>query len=147
MSMTEDGFDLQAFARRTQAVREFGHERPPDGVSFWCRYPSRFERLAIDTRHADDNAAKVRAVVLASVIGWAGVKVIHALPEAKNGADPLPFGPDTLALLFDERTEWLIDLWQDIKTRIAERDQRIENAVKNSESASASNGGALAPVH
>ena len=146
MSMTEDGFDLQAFARRTQAVREFRHERP-DGVVFVCRYPSRFERLAIDTRHADDNAAKVRAVVLASVILWTGVTVAHALPEAKNGGDVLPFGPDTLALLFDEQTEWLIDLWQDIKTRIAERDRRIEDALKNSASASVSNGGALAPVH
>ena len=146
MSMTEDGFDLQAFARRTQAVREFCHERS-GGVGFICRYPSRFERLAIDTRHADDSAAQVRAVVLASVTGWTGVTVAHALPEAKNGGDRLPFGPDTLALLFDEQTEWLIDLWQDIKTRIAERDRRIEDALKNSASASASNGDAPAPVH
>ena len=46
MSMTEDGFDLQAFARRTQAVREFVHHREKDGVKFEVRYPSRFERLA-----------------------------------------------------------------------------------------------------
>ena len=147
MSMTEDGFDLQAFARRTQAVREFVHHREKDGVKFNVRYPSRFERLAIDSRYADDAAAKVRAVVLASVTAWSGVQVKHALPDAKNPSDVLPFGPSTLALLFDEQTVWMIDLWTDIKNRIAARDKAIEESLKNSESASATSDDAPAPVN
>jgi len=135
----EAGFDIQDLKRRAEAVREFVHQIPGQGVSFRVRFPSRFERMAIDHRYENDVPALVREVVRLSIQGWQGVRVSHALPEWKQEDAELPFGPDTLELLLDQQPGWLIGIWKDIDTRTKERNARIEAALKNFASGSDTN--------
>ncbi len=144
----DSGFDIQDLKRRAEAVREFVHKIPDAGVAFTVRFPSRFERMAIDYRHEKDVAGLVREVVRVSIQGWQGVRVSHALPEWKQDDTELPFGPDTLELLLDQQTDWLLAVWKDIDTRTKERNARIEAALKNFASGSGTNVAAPAsPVH
>ena len=104
--------------------------------------------MAIDYRHENDVAGLVREVVRVSIQGWQGVRVSHALPEWKQDDTELPFGPDTLDLLLDQQTDWLLAIWKDIDTRTKERNARIEAALKNFASGSGTNVAEPAsPVH
>lgn len=145
--MSDDtAFDLQDLVRRTRSVREFRHE-PAAGVAFLVRFPSRFDAVALDTRHGSDRAALARATVEASVYGWEGVTVRHAFPESKTPDEVLPFAPATLALVLDEQVGWVIGLWDDIRRRMEERAARMEAALKNSASGSGMNADGPAAVH
>lgn len=122
--------DVHDLVRRTQAVREFTWS-PEPGTELRLRYPSRFEGIQLDARHRGDAAALARATVELSVIGWSGVCVRHAHPETKTPGEQLPFAPETLALVLDEQVGWLVHLWTDIQRRSAERAARVEAALKN----------------
>lgn len=131
-------FDFQELARRTRAAREFVHEEP-GGVRLTVRYPSRYEWAAFDARHGEDRPAHVRAVVLASVVGWEGVQVLHAYPATKVRGMPLPYGEDEKALLFEERVDWMASVWGAVRARVEARDREHEESLKNWQAASGTN--------
>lgn len=142
MQDDDSSLDIQDLQRRARSVREFEHVTDA-GATLRCRYPSRYDWVAFDARHRGDSAAFVRAVVEASVIGWRGVQVRHALADAKHGEQDLPFGEDTLGLVLDQQTGWLVALWQDIRSRKEARDEVIEASLKNSHPTSGASGSEL----
>jgi hypothetical protein len=125
--------DLQDLRLRAQRVREFDF-RLDGEVLFHLRHPSRYEAERIFVRHRGDMAALLRHLVETSIIGWAGVCVRHAVPEAKHGDQPLAWSPEAAELILDERTEWIDAIGTAIVNRMTERHARMDDTRKNSPS-------------
>jgi hypothetical protein len=130
--------DLADIKMRDSRLREFAHA--VGGATIHLRHPTRYDVERLAGLNRGDDIALMRALVCASVIGWDGVTVADAFPEAKNGADPLEFSADALAAVCDERTEWVRDLGMAVVNRIGARRERIEADRKNSSSGSAGSG-------
>jgi hypothetical protein len=58
--------------------------------------------------------------------------VRDALPESKQGAEPLPFSAEAVEMVLDERTDWIQSLGQAIAMRMAARRESVEADRKNS---------------
>lgn len=121
--------DLADLRLRSQRVREFSAEIA--GRTFSLRFPNRFEAERISAKHAGDMVAIMYDYVVTSVQGWEGVTVADALPEAKNGADLLPYSLEAARWVFEERTDWVAHLGGMIVQRLVERQTRIEADRKN----------------
>ena len=91
--------------------------------------------------------AGLRDLVVASLIGWEGVLVRDAVPEAKNGAEPLPFSDDAAALVLEERTEWVNDLGMAVVAKMKARQDSIEADRKNLPPECDTSGAAAAPTN
>lgn len=122
--------DLADLRMRAQRVREFSH--PVGEAVFQLRHPNRFEAERLWGRHRDDIVGGMRELVAVSLIGWEGVLVRDALPESKQGAEPLPFSPDAVELVLDERTDWIQALGEAIAMRMSARRESVEADRKNS---------------
>lgn len=130
--------DVADIRQRAERVREFTHEIA--GRTFRLRHPTQMEAERIHGQHRDDPVTLIQTLALRSLIGWDGVTVSDALPEAKNGGDPLPFQPDTVDLVFAERADWADELGLQVVAVMRARRERIEAARKNSPSGSAGSG-------
>jgi len=122
--------DLADLRMRALRVREFAHQEGE--VAFHLRHPNRFEAERLWSRHRDDMVAAMRELVAISLIGWSGVLVRDALPESKQGAEPLPFSAEAVEMVLDERTDWIQSLGQAIAMRMAARRESVEADRKNS---------------
>ena len=122
--------DLADLRMRALRVREF-HAHAGEAL-FQLRFPNRFEAERLWSRHRDDMVAGMRELVAVSLIGWEGVLVRDALPESKQGDEPLPFSPEAVELLLDERTDWIQILSEKIAIRMSARRESVEADRKNS---------------
>lgn len=132
-----DVVDMVELRRRAEAAREFDHALAGGAVTVQLRYPTRYEveriwALARDERGRPDLYAGMRALVRASVRGWVGVTVAHALPDAKRGGEALPCSSEAVDLVLDQQTEWINDLGMAISARMQARTERLEALEKNS---------------
>lgn len=125
--------DLADLRLRAQRMREFTLHLD-DQVVVQLRHPTRFELERLFVRHKGDMAGMLRQLTEMSLIGWQGVRVRDAVPEAKNGDEPLEWSPEAAELLLDERTEWIDAIGTACVTRMTKRHERIEADRKNSSS-------------
>lgn len=126
-----DPIDLADLRLRAQRARRFEHT--VDGRAFELVYPSKFEAERIWARHERDTASALRDLVAASITGWTGVLVGDAVPEHKRAAEPLPYSAEAVALLLDERTDWIKALGMEIVAAMKTRHDAIEADRKNSQ--------------
>lgn len=126
-----DPVDLADLRLRAQRVRRFSHTL--DGRTFELCYPSKFEAERIWARHGHDTASVLLDLVTASLTAWDGVLVGDAVPESKRAAEPLPYLPEAVALLLEERTDWIKVLGMEIVARMKARHDAIEADRKNSQ--------------
>jgi hypothetical protein len=98
--------DLASIKAQIEKSRELDTEY--GGVKFLLRLPSEHAWRLITEDHRDANGrvqhARVsRSLVERSVIGWEGLKAEFLLKG--SGDEAVPFSPDALALLMDERQD------------------------------------------
>lgn len=128
---------MQDLRRRAQSEREFTHM--VDQVEFQLRHPSKLDAERIWATHRTNMVSAMALLVRDSLIGWRGVRVRDAVPESKQGDEPLPFEPEAVDLVLNERTDWVKDIGDAIVSRMSARQKRIEADRKNSLTGSDSN--------
>ena len=129
-----DPVDPADIRRAAEVAREFEHVLA--GVAFRFRAPTKYERARLVTVAQGDEVRAMRNVVEASIIGWDGVTVAHAMPDHKRGAELLPFDRAALALVLDEQVGWLADLFAAVMARYVARQTKAEADRGNSQPAS-----------
>jgi hypothetical protein len=72
-----------------------------------------------------------RALLVLSVVGWAGVACADLAPVQSGADDAAEFEPGATELLLDTHPEWGEQLWLVLVEHITERGQRREAAAKN----------------
>lgn len=137
--------DKHDIRRKALAAREVTEEVAP-GVHINLRLPTRQEvavaaaRAGVHTA-GNETAGLVimqRELMLAAVVGWGqGVKLTHLLPD--EAADVLPFDADLVPLLLDAQPEWESRLQARFVAERIKRTAMLEDAEKNSPSASPGN--------
>lgn len=134
--------DKHDIRRKALAAREVTEEVAP-GVHITLRLPTRQEvsvaaaRAGVHTP-GNETAGLVimqRDLMQAAVVGWGqGVKLSHLLPDQAD--DPLPFDADLVPLLLDAQPGWDDKLRERFVRERNARNARLEDAEKNSQSAS-----------
>lgn len=137
--MKTENNDLSDLRLRAQRIREFSRTVEA-GVVVHLRHPTRFQAEQIVHAHRGDLPGMLRAVALASIIGWDGVRVRHALPEAKNPEDVLHFCAEAVELILDEQTRWLDVVATSVVEVMAGRQEMMEADRKNLRSGSDGSG-------
>lgn len=132
--------ELEAIRRKALAARSFTKEL--GGVTFSLRVPTQHESSTLYLRcstHAGamDPASLVRwqrAMLLQSIVGWAGAKVHHTLSDmvdTDEGGQDFHFEPGAAEVLLDAQPEWEEELLAAMLERRAARMVREEAAAKN----------------
>lgn len=134
--------DKHDIRRKALAAREVTEEVAP-GVHITLRLPTRQEVSVAAARagvHSPGNetaglVVMQRDLMQAAVVGWGqGVKLSHLLPGEAD--DPLPFDADLVPLLLDAQPNWDDALRARFVRERNARNARLEDAEKNSLSAS-----------
>lgn len=137
--------DKHDIRRKAQAARRFTEQVAP-GVDIVVQLPTRQEVAVAAARagvHAPGNetaglVAMQRDLLLAAVVGWGkGVRLTHLLPDEAD--EPLQFDPDLVGLLLDAQPLWEDKLRDRFAAERSARLARLEDAEKNSLSASTGN--------
>lgn len=133
--------DLSAFKARLRAAREFDVVAGEDGIRLRCLLPSPIDERLVASRFPPGKSPDrieqwLHELAIAAVVGWDGVHVRHVVPEDKHGDMLLPCTPDTARLLLDFRLDLNDLVGDEILRRRRQRDERMEEAAKNSAGAS-----------
>lgn len=130
--------DMEATIRalRTDGEAARRTTREVEGAKFSILHPTEHEMRCAHERFRDDqgrtiSSAAMRYLLERAITGWSGVTT-HHLGHVSAEAVPVPFAPDTLAMLLDGRQEIADELGATLYVFHKERADAIRAARKNS---------------
>lgn len=133
--------DLADLKHRAQVARQFDVvvDHGVDGigpVSITLRVPTRHEASVAYMESAGRVKAASdvrfeRALLLCAIVGWAGVRVRHVLPDSPQASDAIELEPDAVALVLDAQPAWEDALLPELLARLTARNTALEAAEKN----------------
>lgn len=124
--------DYEKAKAQIEASRRLEHT--VDGVTFQVTLPTSYAVRVFLDAHRDvygrrDFVRSARDVVNAAVIGWTGLTLRHFIPEGPP--ETVDFSPEARTDLIETRQD-IADVLSDwILSRCAERNEKLEAAVKN----------------